>query len=80
MFNLFLETSPVCFLVVGNVLGVCWSRKFSVMVIVMRMGRWSEWSAVLVSHCVLLSRLDDIVVMCGEVDFDLVVCVCVSFG
>ena len=37
------------------------------MVIVMRMGRWSEWSAVLVSHCVLLSRLDDIVVMSGEV-------------
>ena len=44
-----------------------WSQKFSVMVIVMRMGRWSEWSAVLVSHCVLLSRLDDIVVMSGEV-------------
>src|SRR6478609_8786147 len=27
------------------------------MLIVMRMRRWSEWSAVLVSHCVLLSRL-----------------------
>ena len=37
------------------------------MLIVMRMGRWSEWSAVLVSNCVFLSRLDDIVVMPGEV-------------
>src|SRR6476469_4315035 len=52
-----------------------------VILIVMRMGRWSEWSAVLVSHCVLLSSLDDIVVISSEVGccFFLVVCMCGSF-
>src|SRR6476619_7922997 len=61
-----LKPVQFAFLQLVKVLGVCWSRKFSVMVIVMRMGRWSEWSTVSVSHCVLLSRLDDIVVMSGE--------------
>src|SRR6478609_946744 len=35
------------FLQLVKVLGVCWRRKFSLMVIVMRMGRWSEWSCCL---------------------------------
>ena len=65
MFNFFFETCPVYFLVVGKGFGCLlesFLEKFSVMLIVMRMGRWSEWSAVLVCHCVLLSRLEDIIV------------------
>ena len=67
MFNLFFETCPVCFLVVGKGFWCLLESKVFCDVIVMRMGRWSEWSAVLVSHCVLLSRLDDIIVMSGEI-------------
>src|SRR6476619_5638381 len=61
-----LKPVQFAFLYFVNVLGVCWSRKLCVMLIVMRMGRWSEWSAVFLSHCVLSSRLNDIVGISGE--------------
>ena len=57
----------MCLLVVGKGFGCLLESKVCVMLIVMRMGRRSGWNAALVSHCVSLCRLDDIVVMSGEV-------------